>query len=92
MDMPLLPLANIWSPTMLLIVLAIVIIFFGGAKIPELMRGMGKGMGEFKKGVREGREDDEDDDLDKRRKALEAKKKQLEEEEAELQRMKSKSD
>jgi sec-independent protein translocase protein TatA len=31
-----------------LIVLVIVIILFGGRKIPELMKGIGKGMKEFK--------------------------------------------
>ena len=29
------------------------VIAFGGAKIPELMRGIGKGVSEFKKGVRD---------------------------------------
>ena len=88
--MPQLPLAYIMSPTLWLVVLLIVIVLFGGTKIPQLMRGMGQGVGEFKKGLREGRDPDEDDDLVKRQKALEAKKKQLEEEEAELLRMKSK--
>ena len=34
----------------LLIIVAIVVLLFGGKKIPELMRGLGKGMHEFKKG------------------------------------------
>ena len=33
----------------LLIIVAIVLLLFGGKKIPELMRGLGKGMHEFKK-------------------------------------------
>ena len=33
----------------LLIIVAIVVLLFGGKKIPELMRGLGKGMHEFKK-------------------------------------------
>jgi sec-independent protein translocase protein TatA len=33
----------------LLIIVAIVLLLFGGKKIPELMRGLGKGMSEFKK-------------------------------------------
>ncbi len=33
--------------TELLVILAVVMIFFGGKKIPELMRGIGKGMREF---------------------------------------------
>lgn len=32
----------------LLIIVLIVILLFGGAKIPELMRGMGRGVREFK--------------------------------------------
>ena len=42
-----------------LIVLA-VLLLFGGKKIPELMRGLGKGISEFKKGKNE--LDDETDD------------------------------
>ncbi len=33
----------------LLIIVAIVVLLFGGKKIPELMRGLGKGINEFKK-------------------------------------------
>ena len=32
----------------LLIIVFVVILLFGGAKIPELMRGMGRGVREFK--------------------------------------------
>ena len=38
------------------IVLLIVILFFGAAKIPELARSLGKAKGEFEKGARESRE------------------------------------
>lgn len=38
------------TPEIILIVLAIVLLF-GGKKIPELMRGLGKGVKEFKEGV-----------------------------------------
>jgi len=37
----------------LLVILIIVLLLFGGRKIPEMMRGLGKGVGEFKKGMRE---------------------------------------
>lgn len=46
------------NPTALIIVLLVVVLLFGGAKIPEMMRGMGQGMKEFKKGLNE-TEDDE---------------------------------
>jgi len=39
-------------PEILLIAL-VVLLLFGGKKIPELMRGIGKGVGEFKKGVKD---------------------------------------
>ena len=35
--------------TEILLVLAVVILLFGGRKIPELMKGIGQGMKEFKK-------------------------------------------
>lgn len=38
----------------------IILLFFGGAKIPQMMRGLGRGMGEFKKGVDEGKRSFED--------------------------------
>lgn len=37
----------------LLIVMVVVLVLFGGEKIPELMRGIGKGVSEFKNGVEE---------------------------------------
>ncbi|HBX49852.1 MAG: hypothetical protein A2275_06900 [Bacteroidetes bacterium RIFOXYA12_FULL_35_11] len=33
----------------LILVLIIVLVLFGGTKIPQLMRGLGKGVNEFKK-------------------------------------------
>jgi sec-independent protein translocase protein TatA len=39
------------GPQELIIVLIVVLLLFGGKKIPELMRGVGKGLGEFKSGV-----------------------------------------
>jgi sec-independent protein translocase protein TatA len=34
--------------TEIILILAVVLLLFGGKKIPELMRGMGKGIKEFK--------------------------------------------
>ncbi len=39
-------------PEILLIAL-VVLLIFGGKKIPELMRGLGKGVTEFKKGMKD---------------------------------------
>jgi sec-independent protein translocase protein TatA len=36
------------KPGEIILVLAVVLIFFGGKKIPELMRGLGQGIKEFK--------------------------------------------
>ena len=37
----------------ILIILLIVLLLFGGKKIPELMRGLGRGVREFKEGQNE---------------------------------------
>jgi sec-independent protein translocase protein TatA len=50
------------GPWQIVLIGAIVLLMFGGRKIPELMKGLGKGMKEFKdasKGV--GGEDEESD-------------------------------
>jgi len=39
--------------TELLLIAALALLLFGGKKLPELMRGLGKGVSEFKKGVKE---------------------------------------
>jgi sec-independent protein translocase protein TatA len=46
------------GPTELLIVLAIVLLLFGSAKLPKLARSLGEAQKEFKKGVDEGKADD----------------------------------
>jgi sec-independent protein translocase protein TatA len=40
-----------FSPFHWLIVLAIVVLFFGGKKIPEVMKGLGEGIRSFKEGM-----------------------------------------
>ena len=37
------------SPMHILLILLVVVLLFGGRKIPELMKGIGEGMREFKK-------------------------------------------
>ena len=37
----------------ILLVVLVVLLFFGGKKIPELMRGLGKGVKSFKQGLNE---------------------------------------
>lgn len=48
-------LANIFGVEQWLVVLVLVLLLFGGTKIPELMRGVGKGVGELQKGLEEGK-------------------------------------
>jgi sec-independent protein translocase protein TatA len=40
------------GPFEIVLILAIVLLLFGGKKIPELMRGLGKGIRSFKDGVK----------------------------------------
>lgn len=50
-----LPIASIFGGVEpMIIVLVVVLILFGGKKIPELMRGVGQGVGELKKGLEDG--------------------------------------
>lgn len=49
--------AGFIGPQEIIIILIIVLLMFGGRKIPELMKGLGKGMKEFKKATKE--DDDE---------------------------------
>ena len=46
------------GPTELIIVLLIVLLIFGGAKLPKLARSMGQASKEFKQGLAEGAADD----------------------------------
>ena len=40
------------SPMHLLIIAIVILVLFGGRKIPEVMKGLGKGVREFKEGMR----------------------------------------
>ena len=44
-----------------IIILVVVLLLFGGKKIPELMKGIGKGVRGFKEGLKEIEEDIKDD-------------------------------
>ena len=53
----------IGAPEIIFIVL-IVLLLFGGKKIPELMQGLGKGVKSFKKGMKDIEDDIENCDKD----------------------------
>ncbi len=46
-------LAFTFGPAEIIIILLVVVLLFGGKKIPELMKGLGQGMKEFKKATKE---------------------------------------
>jgi sec-independent protein translocase protein TatA len=58
-----LPLA--FGPMQIVLVVVVVLLLFGGKKIPELMRGLGSGIKEFKDASKE---DEKDTDKDKEKK------------------------
>lgn len=49
---------NLGAPE-LLIVLVVILVLFGGAKLPKLARSLGQAQKEFKDGLSDGMEDDE---------------------------------
>lgn len=59
----LLPSCAIGGPEIAIIAL-VVLLLFGGSRLPKLMRGMGAGVHEFKKGLKDGERDGEDGDDD----------------------------
>ena len=53
-------LLGIIGPWQIVLIVLVVLLMFGGKKIPELMKGLGKGISEFKKGKDEDSESKED--------------------------------
>jgi sec-independent protein translocase protein TatA len=49
------------GPTELIIILLIVLLLFGGARLPRLARSIGQASKEFKQGVNDGSKDDPED-------------------------------
>lgn len=59
--MPIFPLGTV-GPWEIVIIALIVLLLFGGKKIPELMKGLGKGVKSFKDGLNEVEKDIKDVD------------------------------
>ena len=49
------------GPWQIILILAIVLLLFGGRKIPELMKGLGKGVKEFKDATNPDADSDKED-------------------------------
>ncbi len=65
--MELLIILGIPGPWQIILIVLVVLLLFGGRKIPELMRGLGQGMKEFKKATSDDKEaeDETDNEIDK---------------------------
>lgn len=50
-DMISVMLLGMFGPTEIVLIVLVVLLLFGGRKIPELMRGLGRGIKEFKDGM-----------------------------------------
>ena len=50
---------DLTSPMHLILIILVIVLLFGGKKIPELMKGLGQGMREFKKASQIDSEEDE---------------------------------
>jgi sec-independent protein translocase protein TatA len=48
--------------TEILLIVFVIVLLFGAKKLPELSRSLGKSLGEFKKGQKEGAEPDKKDE------------------------------
>ena len=55
------------GPMEIILLVVVVVLLFGGRKIPELMKGLGQGMKEFKKATRAGDEDEEPAEKDSKK-------------------------
>ncbi len=53
------PLLGIIGMQEILIIAVVVLVLFGGKKIPELMRGLGSGVKSFKEGMKDGMPEEE---------------------------------
>jgi sec-independent protein translocase protein TatA len=51
---------NLGAPE-LLIILLVILVLFGGAKLPKLARSMGQAQSEFKRGLKDTNQQDDDD-------------------------------
>ncbi|MCX6236601.1 MAG: twin-arginine translocase TatA/TatE family subunit [Bacteroidia bacterium] len=60
--------AGIVGPWQIVLIIAVILLMFGGKKIPELMSGIGKGMKDFKKAIKEDDENPKESPKDENKK------------------------
>ena len=53
------------GPMEIMLLVLVVVLLFGGRKIPELMKGLGQGMKEFKKAAKEDVKENKKEEQDK---------------------------
>lgn len=54
------------GPWQIVLIIVVVLLIFGGKKIPELMRGLGQGMKEFKKATKDDITSEEEKEIEKK--------------------------
>ena len=52
------------GPMQIILIVAAALLFFGGKKIPELMKGIGQGMKEFKKATKDEADQEGEEDAE----------------------------
>lgn len=55
------------GPWQIVLIVLVVLLLFGGKKIPELMRGLGKGVREFKDGINPDEKSKDDNEPDEKK-------------------------
>ena len=59
------------GPVEIIIIVLIILLLFGGRKIPELMKGLGQGMREFKKAARGDKDKEDQEPIKEKKESIE---------------------
>jgi len=62
-------LADVFGPDLLIIIVVVAVVLFGGSQIPKIARSLGSAQSQFKKGLEEGSKDSEAKAADAAKKA-----------------------
>ncbi|MHB8593657.1 MAG: Sec-independent protein translocase subunit TatA/TatB [Acidimicrobiales bacterium] len=58
-------LAEIFGPDLIIVIIVVAVVLFGGTQIPKLARSLGSAQSEFKKGLAQGSDKNKDEKTDK---------------------------